>query len=140
MGLLTDILKEIPQAAVLKEKIATIEAKYAAADTENAILKDDLREADAKIKQLEKQLEKLSHKDDLSEFEVQLLTLISRPDQDSGAEFLARELNVNQARVEHFLHKLIESKHIRCEIRIGWPNQYHLLPKGSATLIERNLI
>ena len=42
MGLLTDILKEIPQAAVLKEKIADIEAKYAASDTENAILKDDL--------------------------------------------------------------------------------------------------
>ena len=49
MGLLTDILKEIPQAAVLREKIASIEAKYAAADTENAILKDDLRQAIFKI-------------------------------------------------------------------------------------------
>ena len=52
MGLLTDILKEITQAAVLKEKIAEIEAKYAAAGTENAILKDDLRKANAEIVKL----------------------------------------------------------------------------------------
>lgn len=66
MGLLTDILKEIPQAAVLKEKIATIEDKYAATETANAILKDDLREAKAQIKQLQDQTEKLTPKANLA--------------------------------------------------------------------------
>src|SRR5690242_10691631 len=78
MGLLTDILKEIPQAAVLKEKIASIEAKYAASDTENAILKDDLRKANAKIKELEKQVGELKPSDDdFDEAELRILMLLS---------------------------------------------------------------
>ena len=45
MGLLTDIAKEIPISAVLKEKIEALEAENGALKTEVAILKDDLREA-----------------------------------------------------------------------------------------------
>ena len=77
MGLLTDILKEIPQAVVLKEKIADIEAKYATADTENAILKDDLREARAEIRKLQEQIEELTHEEDLNETEIGLLREIA---------------------------------------------------------------
>jgi chromosome segregation ATPase len=52
MGLLTDIAKEIPISAVLKEKIETLEAENASLKTEVAILKDDLREAKAENKQI----------------------------------------------------------------------------------------
>src|SRR5215813_11003124 len=85
MGLLTDILKEIPQAAVLKEKIADIEAKYAASDTENAILKDDLRRAKTEIAKLKQQVEKLSHKEDLNDAEVELLLSISQLGADAAS-------------------------------------------------------
>ena len=73
MGLLSDILKEIPQAAVLKEKKGDIEAKYAASDTENAILKDDLRKAKAEIARLEKQIEELTYKDELDDVEREII-------------------------------------------------------------------
>jgi hypothetical protein len=43
MGILYDVLKGLPLNAVLREKINEIEAKYAALETENAILKDDMR-------------------------------------------------------------------------------------------------
>src|SRR5258706_16444871 len=43
MGILYDMLKGLPLNAVLREKINDIEAKYAALETENAILKDDNR-------------------------------------------------------------------------------------------------
>ena len=52
MGLLTDIAKEIPISAVLKEKIEALEAENGALKTEVAILKDDLREAQAANKSL----------------------------------------------------------------------------------------
>ena len=41
MGLLDDILKGLPLNALLREKINDVEIKYAAIETENAILKDD---------------------------------------------------------------------------------------------------
>jgi hypothetical protein len=43
MGILYDMLKGLPLNAVLREKINDVEAKYAALDIENAILKDDIR-------------------------------------------------------------------------------------------------
>jgi DNA-binding NtrC family response regulator len=50
-----ELLKEIPLSAVLKEKIAAIEAKYAATEAENATLKDDLRKAKGEIETLKNQ-------------------------------------------------------------------------------------
>ena len=47
MGLLTDILKEVPLSTELRKKIAKTEAENDALKTENVILKDDLREAKA---------------------------------------------------------------------------------------------
>jgi DNA-binding NtrC family response regulator len=53
----SDLLKEIPLSADLKRKIAEIETKYAATETENVILKDDLRKARAEIETLKNQIE-----------------------------------------------------------------------------------
>lgn len=44
MGLLTEILKEVPLSTVLREKVSNLEAENEALKTENAILKDDIRE------------------------------------------------------------------------------------------------
>jgi hypothetical protein len=49
MSLFTDILKGLPENAVLRSKVADAEARYAALETENAILKDDLRDARIRV-------------------------------------------------------------------------------------------
>jgi predicted nuclease with TOPRIM domain len=71
MGLITDLLKDIPLSAVLREKMASAEQKYAALDTENAILKDDKRDLQVRVVELERQvanlkqeIETLAHIDD----------------------------------------------------------------------------
>src|SRR6266404_1333907 len=84
MGFVTDLLKEIPLSSVLKEKIAVIEAKYAASDTENAILKDDLRKLKAEITKLRKQVEELTHKDDLDDVERELIKLVASELETGG--------------------------------------------------------
>ena len=43
MSLFSDILKGLPENAVLRAKVREAEAKSAALQTENAILKDDNR-------------------------------------------------------------------------------------------------
>ena len=44
MGLLTEILKDVPLSAVLREKVLTLERENESLKDENASLKDDLRE------------------------------------------------------------------------------------------------
>lgn len=103
MGLLADIIKEMPHAVVLQEKVATAEAKYAAADTENAILKDDLREANAAIAKLKKKVEELTQVDALHETEINILKLMP---EFAHAQTLAIELQATATRVEHHLDRL----------------------------------
>lgn len=80
MGLIDDILKGLPANAVLREQITQLNAQKAAAETENAILKDDLRQAKAEIAKLKKQIEELTHIDDLNETELrQVHNYLSMP-------------------------------------------------------------
>ncbi len=140
MGLLTDILKEIPQAAVLKEKITTIEAKYAASDTENAILKDDLREAKTEIAKLKKQVEELSHKDVLNETEREILRVVATSDGgDNLPEMCAQHLNnLNPRQAELYLVRLCDKKYLT---RMGFNGDtfYSLTDTGRAFVLENNL-
>src|SRR5688572_5614147 len=141
MGLLTDILKEIPQAAVLKEKIAAIEAKYAAADTENAILKDDLRKANAEIAKLKKQVEDLTHKDDLDETEIDLLHRVAQTDYDNAtAQIIGQRLNISPVRLDYHFARLEESGYIEGGLIDDFGLHYGLTQKGRALLIAKNLV
>ena len=42
MGVLADVLKEIPTNSVLRERLALVEAKFAALETENDRLRDEV--------------------------------------------------------------------------------------------------
>jgi uncharacterized protein with PIN domain len=53
MGVITDILKEIPLSAVLKERLIEQEAKMAALKEENAVLKAENVELRAKLQNIE---------------------------------------------------------------------------------------
>jgi hypothetical protein len=135
MGLLTDILKEIPQAAVLKEKIADIEAKYAAADTEKAILKDDLREAKAEIAKLKMQVEELTHVDDLDEMELKLLRVIANSDYgDAVKEFLVQAFSdrpPSKAQFDYHLKRLEDLHYVRGGISDRFGNSLRSYPRRS---------
>jgi hypothetical protein len=58
-----DLLKEVPLSAVLKEKIAALEAENKALKAENAVLKEKLAQSEEQRRALEKKIaEELSHK------------------------------------------------------------------------------
>jgi DNA-binding transcriptional ArsR family regulator len=142
MGLLTDILKEIPQAAVLKEKIAAIEAKYAAADTENAILKDDLRKANTEIVKLRKQVEDLTPKDDLDEIEMQLLQRIVKygPDNQYVGVF-TQDMGLQRQRIEYHLQRLLETGYVESGLYDpDFGEHYELTQKARSLLIRNGLL
>jgi chromosome segregation ATPase len=81
MSLFTDILKGLPENAVLRDKVREAEANQAKLETDNAILKDDLREAKMLIQELKQQVTELTHKSsDLGEIELEILNSVGKID------------------------------------------------------------
>ena len=141
MGILWDIIKEIPQAAVLKEKITTIEAKYAASDEQNAILKDDLRQAKAEITKLQKQIEELTHKDDLDEIERELVKLVASDVKTHGkpAQVYGEVLNLNPDLVRVYLDGLCDKEYLN-SMGINGDTFYSLRPKARSYILKDKLL
>lgn len=67
MGIVTDILKELPLSAILRERLTEAEAKMAALEKENAVLKAENAVLKAENQDLRVNLEKTTkERDDLA--------------------------------------------------------------------------
>ena len=141
MGLFDDILKGLPANAVLREQITQLNAQKAAAETENAILKDDLRQAKAEIAELNKQVEKFTHTENVDEMELEFLKAISAHDELDDEE-IAALLKLNLQRVRYHLQRLQDIGHVTqsAVTRIGQPFPYCLTHKGRGFLIDKELL
>lgn len=139
MGLLTDILKDIPLAANLQEKIRTLESKYAALETENAILKDDLRDSNLANANLTKEIGKLTDSFDPDETAKKILSLVA---QDATyKQELELSLKLHPTRIEYYLHQLIERRYIVSKRSMRTrPTSYHLTQKGREYVLRNDLL
>ena len=142
MGWITDLLKEIPQAAILKEKITAIEAKYEATETENAILKDDLREAKAHIQKLEKQIKELTHIEEMSELELKMLQRLANLDHGHAISSVLLNFfpDLTLARIEYHLNRLDQLDCIRGDVTDHLGTHYGVTQKGQKILLENGLL
>lgn len=138
MGLIDDILKGLPANAVLREQITQLNTQKAAAETENAILKDDLRQAKAEITQLKKQLEESTHKDDLNEAELTLLQSVLQH-QDVNIGSVAQKFGIDRGRVEYHIQRLIDSGYVDFK-GFDFDGIYLIQQKGRESLMSRGLI
>jgi regulator of replication initiation timing len=62
MSVITDILKEIPLSAVLKERLTEAEAKMAALEKENAVLNTENQNLRVDLQQARDEIERLKKK------------------------------------------------------------------------------
>lgn len=138
MGWLTDIFKDVPLSAELREKLARIEAENDALKTDNVILKDDLREARAQILILEKRLEHFAYHSELDETDVRILKEIALT-SEPAASYLVTKLNLELSVVELRLEQLKELDYLSTW-SIGGVERYSLEPKAREYLIKKNLI
>src|SRR5437899_1034280 len=138
MGLLTDILEEVPLSAELRKKIAKIEAENDGLKTENVILKDNLREAKAQIIKLEKRIDQFTHIPELDETDILILKEIALT-SDPPASHLAEKLKLDKATVEFRMQRLIDIDYLSLW-SIGGAERYSLQPKSREYLIKNNLI
>ncbi len=141
MGLLGDVLQEIPTNAVLREKVSVVEAKYAAIETENAILKDDLRKAQAEIQQLKDEVSRLTPTFDPDETELNILTFLARRDKAISKHELADALQLHSTKIDYYLHKLKEQDYLHASyFSKGRHPEYGLSQKGREFVIKKGLL
>ena len=138
MGWLTDLFKDVPLSTELREKLATIEEENDALKTDNVLLKDDLREAKAKIIRLEKRIDEFTHHPELDETDVLILKEIALT-TDPAATYLAQKLSISLPVMEFRLERLAEIDYVSAW-NIGGAERYSLQPKSREYLIRHNLI
>jgi predicted ArsR family transcriptional regulator len=133
MGIITDILKELPLNAVLRDKLQDLERKYGALEVENAKLKEENQELKTKLKELT-----ITGK--LSEPEVKILLLLSSSNRELTAEMIASELGLNLTKTKYYLERMYKKYVYSHDYSSGRPSEYYLIQKGREYLIENNLI
>jgi predicted RNase H-like nuclease (RuvC/YqgF family) len=141
MSLLTDILKEIPLSAVLREKISALEAQNAELQTEIAILKDDLRQAKTENKRLKSEIQQITHPVDLDEAKTQLLIILAkRTKQISVYEFL-KTVEIERVHLEYHLYELMRQGYVTATPpKFPDPQYFLLTQKGREYLLEKYLV
>lgn len=142
MGLFTDILKGLPENAVLREKVAEAEKRYAALETENAILRDDLRDAKLIVKELNEQLKELTHKDDLDATEVRLLLAIAHLEYDDAVKaVIARDFpDLSGPRLDYHIKRLEDGAYIRGGVIDQQGIHYAITQDGRTFLLKKDLL
>jgi hypothetical protein len=137
MGLIDDILKGLPENALLRAQMRELADKYAALEMENAILKDDVRKLQAENK-------RLSETDVLNDTELKILILIAKPNRFPNKQYIGSELGLDKVRLEYFLGELFSKGFVYDEFSPdpveGEPVGYYLQHHGRGYLIKNNLI
>ncbi|HEV7889012.1 MAG TPA: helix-turn-helix domain-containing protein [Pyrinomonadaceae bacterium] len=141
MGLFDDILKGLPENAVLRSKVSEAKEENASLKQENASLKDDLRQAKAEIVHLKEQIQTLTHKEDsLHENAVRILSVVAEESHGVYAADLAQQLGLPQARVEYHLQEMVTNDYLHAHSQLRNFPLYTLAQKGRKYLVDNDLL
>lgn len=141
MGWITDILKEIPLSAVLKEKLEMREAEYDKLKAERDDLRLQLEKAQAEIQCLKKDAERLKPGGDLDEAEVKILLLLASARHEIIAGDIAQATGISPTKTQYYVTKLEEAGFVDgIHFYSGQASEYLIAHKGREYLISRNLV
>jgi len=144
MSLVDDILKGLPVNPILREQVSQLNAQKAAVETENAILKDDLRKLKAENEALKKQITENAQKpSELHTIEIQILQVLSIANYNHDVEGLSGYLGQKPVRVEYHLGRLEQDGYILGPppaIIAGMRAFYSLTHKGREYLVKHDLL
>jgi len=133
MGIIIDILKELPLNAVLRDKLQELERKYDALGVENGKLKEENQKLKNKLKEL-------TSTGKLSEPEEKILLLLSSCNRELTPEMIASQLGLNLTKTEYYLERMHKEYVCSHDWVDGRPSEYYLIQKGRQYLVENNLI
>ena len=125
MGLIADLLKEIPAAAKYQPGLDAMEKENALLKAENAELKEELAQFNQRWETLDGDA-------------VKTLVYLSRCEHGHAGE-IAQAYQLNIQIVEMYLNVLVESNYIHAPLN-GEKRRYGLAQKGRRYLHDRGLL
>ena len=153
MGIITDILKEIPLSAVLREKIINLETKMSVLEAENATLKTEnltLKNENSDLKALIENLrQEIQRRDDVIQKEksqgssfddihIKILSyLLLSNDREYSSDNISRSLKLNPQTVKLHIEELKLRKMIKFK---RFPSSLYISEEGKQYLIKNKLI
>jgi hypothetical protein len=146
MGVIWDIIKDIPTAAALKERISDFESKLASLETENDLLKIDLEKANGQIRQLKSENEKLNNQLNPSEPAIHEMAqrILDVFAQTNNApvfkEYVFEAIGGDRTITSYYFDDLKNNRYIESTgFTRGRPVPYRLTQKGKKYVIEHSL-
>ncbi len=133
MGFITDILKDIPVNAVLRDKLQELEKRHEEIEAENTKLKGENQKLKSKVKEL-------TGSDELCENEVEILKLLSSGNRKLTAGMIAGELGLSPTKAEYYLEKMWKQYVYSNDWSNERPSEYYLAQKGREYLVENDLV
>lgn len=140
MGILLDLLKELPLSAVQKEKILALEKENASLKTEVAILKDQKREIETENERLKDQIQSLTHIEILDESSNKILAHLANSDEPVDLSELESLLRTTRSRVRFRMDQLEEQGYVQAKHYVGGAvSLYVIASKGTAHVVKNGL-
>jgi predicted transcriptional regulator len=133
MGWITDLLKEIPLSAVLKDELGKLEA-------EHERTKRDLKEANDENLRLKETLKKFESRDQLEDTEIKILVSLVHKGGRLTTELVAIHLQIDVTRAQYFLTSLTEAEFISAAHSSVAATSYQLVHRGYEYLVRNNLV
>lgn len=134
MGLIADLLKEIPSAARYKAELESMEKKVVALESENKALREEIQQRDDVIQK------ERSHGQRLEEIREQMLALIAKQEGITETA-IAAELNINSQLARFHLQELSKSGFAGATLSMGGgPGQWGLMQEGRRYLASHGLL
>ena len=142
MGLIDDLLKEVPLSAVLRERVALAEQKHALAASENVELKKRLEALEQQNAELKAKVPS-TQQNDLSPDTTRVLVHLFRArDDDCDVGVMASALGVERSLLQYHLDCLnaLGFAHITGGNYVDGHTYWGLSPRGRKYAVENKLI
>lgn len=134
MGLIADLLKEIPSAARYKAELESMEKKVVALESENKALREEIQRRDDVIQK------ERSHGQRLEEIREQMLALIAKQEGITETA-IAAELNINSQLARFHLQELSKAGFAGATLNMdGGPGRWGLMQEGRGYLASHGLL
>lgn len=121
MGVIWDIIKDIPTAAVLKERVLDFEAKLSESETKIALLERDLSKASAQLQKLRADNERLTQQinivaneeEPLHEIAVKILRVFGLHTDSINESYIHQITGLAPTEFGYYFNDLVERGYIR---------------------------
>jgi len=144
MGFITDLLKDVPLSAVIKEKLISAEKEILILQTENKNLKISLEQKNKEIERLNQVINSFNEGQSikkLNDKEYKILKYFYDRNEEITIGRIAQNLSIEIRVVEYHVEKLLQSGFIELtKAETNWipkePAKYGIKQQGRAYIIE----